>query len=230
MSFKHWFYYIPLALLINGLALYGMDYVGLLGTHSQKKKDFDLSVRLWSEASAWQEQSSESFQKSKEELSSIQNPLSIPNASQRVQRTKRKTSKVLTLPIGIEEEEVVRKARRLPSRSPGRKFGKDNSNVKHEAEYLRQTAPVYPRRAWELGQQGTVLLRVLVNEAGLVNEIKVHRSSNFKLLDQAALVAVKNWEFKIKNKDGARQDSSLLANSNSRWIKVPVRFLLEEKN
>jgi protein TonB len=43
--------------------------------------------------------------------------------------------------------------------------------------------------------EGRVLLRVAVDEDGLVNGIQVKKSSGHRILDEAALAAVKKWRF-----------------------------------
>jgi protein TonB len=54
--------------------------------------------------------------------------------------------------------------------------------------------PPYPRIALEQGQQGSVTLRMTVDEAGLIQTIEVARSSGFPVLDRGALDFVKrHW-------------------------------------
>ena len=224
MSFRCWIYYLPLALLINALTLYGMEYSGFFASEFQKQKELELSVRLWDEAPPWLT-AAPKVSKSKKTRAfmqnPIQNPITAPDASQKIQSSKQKRPKALLLPFTLDESDFSKeqKSTLLKKESPGRELGKDSSNVKHEAAYIKQIAPLYPRRAWELGQEGMVVLRVLVNTDGFVDRINVYRSSKFKLLDQAAIAAVKGWEFKSRREGGK---------SAATWVKVPVRFLLEE--
>jgi TonB family protein len=51
--------------------------------------------------------------------------------------------------------------------------------------------PPYPRAAIERGQQGSVTLRLTVNDAGLIDSIQIIRSSGFSLLDHGAMEFVK---------------------------------------
>lgn len=54
--------------------------------------------------------------------------------------------------------------------------------------------PPYPKIALEQGQQGSVLLRMTVNELGTVTSIEVAESSGFPVLDRSALEFVKrHW-------------------------------------
>jgi len=54
--------------------------------------------------------------------------------------------------------------------------------------------PPYPKIALEQGQQGSVMLRMTVDDAGLVKTIEVAQSSGFPVLDHSALEFVKrHW-------------------------------------
>lgn len=97
--------------------------------------------------------------------------------------------------------------------------GEDSSSAIHEANYRRQTVPPYPRRAFELGQEGTVTLHAEVMANGLPRELKVMKSSGYRLLDTAALAAVKKWEF---------EPTSINGNSIVSWVRVPVNFVIKQ--
>src|SRR5258708_26584352 len=54
--------------------------------------------------------------------------------------------------------------------------------------------PPYPKIALEQGQQGTVVLRMTVDDAGLITAIDVGQSSGFPVLDRSALDFVRrHW-------------------------------------
>ena len=54
--------------------------------------------------------------------------------------------------------------------------------------------PPYPQIALEQGQQGSVTLRMTVDDAGLIKTIEVARSSGFAVLDHSALDFVRrHW-------------------------------------
>lgn len=95
--------------------------------------------------------------------------------------------------------------------------GEDNSTVIHEARYRHQVPPSYPRRALDLGQQGTVTLHAEVMPSGAPGELKIAKSSGHRLLDMAALAAVKKWKFEPTNVDGSAVVS---------WVRVPVNFVI----
>ena len=57
----------------------------------------------------------------------------------------------------------------------------------------KHVAPVYPRIAVENKVRGAVLLEAVISESGRVRDVRVLRS--IPLLDQAAIDAVRQWEF-----------------------------------
>lgn len=84
--------------------------------------------------------------------------------------------------------------------------------------YVRNPPPVYPRAARAKAQEGTVLLEVEVLPTGRCGEVNVLSSSNYPLLDRAALKSVRRWVFKP-----ARRGSKLI----SFWVEIPITFELE---
>ncbi len=87
-------------------------------------------------------------------------------------------------------------------------------------DYLNNPAPVYPLFARRQGWSGVVLLRVLVTQEGVVGDIEIKKSSGRKILDEAALKAVKHWRFLPAQLGGMELES---------WVNVPVRFSLEAR-
>jgi protein TonB len=82
----------------------------------------------------------------------------------------------------------------------------------------RRIDPVYPPAAIRGNQEGTVRLRLLVDEWGRAREVQVAKSSGFDRLDEAAVSAVRRWQFAP-----AAQDSrAVLA-----WTEVSVVFRLD---
>jgi periplasmic protein TonB len=86
------------------------------------------------------------------------------------------------------------------------------------AAYLRNPAPVYPAIARRSGEQGTVMLKVLVNPEGAPVRVELDQSSGSNPLDSAALDAVKGWRF-VPARRGAQNIEG--------WVRVPVVFKLE---
>ncbi|MFI5177002.1 MAG: TonB family protein [Vicinamibacterales bacterium] len=62
-----------------------------------------------------------------------------------------------------------------------------------EPRKIRDVKPVYPQEALAAGVQGVVILEAVIGPAGNVTDARVLRS--VALLDQAALDAVRQWEF-----------------------------------
>ena len=84
--------------------------------------------------------------------------------------------------------------------------------------YLHAPDPEYPQSAREDGQEGLVVLRVLVSGAGRPAQIRVVKTSGFRALDAAALAGVKRWTFSPA-KEGERGIDA--------WMEVPIRFRLQ---
>ncbi|MBI2315802.1 MAG: energy transducer TonB [Betaproteobacteria bacterium] len=63
------------------------------------------------------------------------------------------------------------------------------------ADYLDNPSPAYPAISRRLGEQGRVVLRVLVSAAGLIQEVQVRTSSGHARLDEAARETVHRWRF-----------------------------------
>jgi len=84
-----------------------------------------------------------------------------------------------------------------------------------DVDYLNNPAPFYPGYAKRKGIQGKVLLNVVVKVDGSPLEVKVSHSSGSKMLDNAALSAVKNWRFIPAKKGGKIVQASVI---------VPIEF------
>lgn len=65
-----------------------------------------------------------------------------------------------------------------------------------EPEVLEGPAPVYPRTAQRLGQQGSVELRAAVSAEGRVLAVEVIATSGHALLDEAARKKLLEWRFR----------------------------------
>ncbi len=62
--------------------------------------------------------------------------------------------------------------------------------------------PPYPRLAQKLGEEGSVVVRVLVSTEGLADKVELKKSSGSTILDQAALDTFKKWRFNPATVDG----------------------------
>lgn len=86
------------------------------------------------------------------------------------------------------------------------------------ADYLDNPAPAYPALSRRSGEQGRVVLRVLVNPSGTADEVEVRASSGYTRLDDAARDTVRRWRF-VPAKRG---DQAIAA-----WVLIPISFRLE---
>jgi len=86
-----------------------------------------------------------------------------------------------------------------------------------DADYLRNPAPDYPPMARRHGEQGRVMLRVLVGADGDPREIVVKTSSGFERLDRAAQETVRRWRFVPARMGTVAVDA---------WVIVPIVFAL----
>jgi protein TonB len=90
--------------------------------------------------------------------------------------------------------------------------------VTREARFAsRPVPPQYPEQARRRKQEGTVLIGVLVNEQGKTQDVRVVQSSGHNVLDEAALTAIKAWDFLPANKQGKNITA---------WVHIPLDFNL----
>lgn len=87
-----------------------------------------------------------------------------------------------------------------------------------DAAYLKNPEPDYPSLSKRLGEEGRVLLRVLVTPEGFADQVEIRQTSGHSRLDQAALATVKRWRFMP-----ARRGEERIA----AWVLVPLSFQLE---
>lgn len=85
------------------------------------------------------------------------------------------------------------------------------------AAYLHNPAPDYPPIAQDQGWEGRVLLRVHVLSNGKPDSVDIRTSSGRKMLDDAALAAVRRWSFVPAKRGDEAVDG---------WVNVPVDFKL----
>lgn len=135
-------------------------------------------------------------------------------------------------PSGAAQSSAAQQARahaaqRRPPGSPGAsttpsRQGSDGaaagSGVDREAIPLQSNpSPGYPRLARRRGEEGRVLIRVAIRADGRVERVSIARSSDHKLLDRAALDAVRQWRFRPALRAGRAVTATLT---------VPVVFRL----
>ena len=87
-----------------------------------------------------------------------------------------------------------------------------------DAAYLNNPRPSYPAISKRMGEQGKVVLRVLIGTDGLPQKVEISKSSGFDRLDRQAQEAVMRWRFVPGKRNGVPE---------AMWNLVPVNFVLE---
>lgn len=105
-----------------------------------------------------------------------------------------------------------------PANNPAESDQRPTSLPSLNADYLNNPPPAYPAPSRRFGEQGKVLLRVLVNADGGVEQVNLRKGSGYSRLDQAAQDAVKQWRF-VPAKRGGQAVTA--------WVVVPISFSLE---
>ncbi len=88
----------------------------------------------------------------------------------------------------------------------------------YKADYLNNPRPPYPMVARRMGYHGKVVLDVEVLAEGKAGDVKLHQSSGYDILDNAALQTVKTWRFTPARRFGQAVTQRFL---------VPIKFSLE---
>ena len=87
-----------------------------------------------------------------------------------------------------------------------------------DADYLQNPKPAYPAMSKRLGEQGRVIVRVLIGLDGVAQQAEIRQSSGFERLDQAALATVQRWRYVPGKRAGVPEGM---------WFNVPISFVLE---
>ncbi len=106
-----------------------------------------------------------------------------------------------------------------PPAPPAPKIEEPVTEATANAAYLNNPKPDYPAAAARQGWGGTVTLRVRVLADGHAESVAVKKSSGRKVLDDAAIAAVKTWTF-VPSKRGSTPIDG--------WATVPVVFNPEQ--
>lgn len=86
-----------------------------------------------------------------------------------------------------------------------------------ELKTKSRVEPMYPPAARRAGEEGTVRLRILVDERGVPRDVQVAQGSGFTRLDQAAIEAVRKWRFAAAT-NGSQAITA--------WTQVSITFRL----
>jgi len=85
------------------------------------------------------------------------------------------------------------------------------------ADYQAKSPPVYPVMSKRMGEQGRVVMRVLIGADGVPQQAEVQQSSGHGRLDRAASDAVMRWRY-VPGKRGGVPETM--------WFQVPIEFKL----
>ena len=91
----------------------------------------------------------------------------------------------------------------------------------YRADYLNNPRPPYPMVARRMGYHGKVVLDVEVLAEGKAGDVKLHQSSGYDILDNAAVQTVKTWRFTPARRFGQAVTQRFL---------VPIKFSLEDND
>jgi len=105
-------------------------------------------------------------------------------------------------------EQAVKQAPEQPDAVEPPRFG---------AAYLHNPPPRYPLVSRRMGEEGHVMLRVLVSIEGKAESVEIESGSGSARLDKAAVEAVEKWQFIPAKRD--REPVSA-------YVIVPIRFTL----
>lgn len=89
--------------------------------------------------------------------------------------------------------------------------------VTQELKTNTRIEPTYPPASRRAGEEGTVRLKVLVDENGRPKDVQVAQTSGFSRLDDAAKQAVRRWRFQAAMDNGR---------AITVWTQVAVTFKL----
>ena len=91
----------------------------------------------------------------------------------------------------------------------------------YKPAYLNNPRPPYPKAAFRLGIEGTVVVWAEVAEDGKPTQIRLYKTSGNEWLDESALSTVAKWKFSPARKDGRITRSA---------VKIPITFSLRAPN
>lgn len=95
----------------------------------------------------------------------------------------------------------------------------DASAMEAGPSYASLSPPAYPATAIASGEEGKVILKVLVAVDGSAKQLEVAAATPPGAFDDAAIAAVRNWKFNPATRDGKPVEA---------WVQVPICFSLKQ--
>lgn len=90
-----------------------------------------------------------------------------------------------------------------------------------ELKTSKRVEPAYPPQSRRAGEEGSVRLRILVDERGVPREVQIVKGSGFARLDEAAKEAVRKWRF-VAATNGSQAITA--------WTQVAITFRLTSQD
>lgn len=146
-------------------------------------------------------------------------PLPVARAAQPQPQPKTSTPilETTSVPAPSEAAPLVSPATAQPN--PPEAAAPTSTPARFDADYLRNPPPPYPALSRRAGEEGKVILRVLVTPQGTADSVEIRTSSGSTRLDESAVKTVRHWKFiPAKRGDIAIQS----------WVQVPIIFKLEQ--
>lgn len=94
------------------------------------------------------------------------------------------------------------------------------TEARYDADYLHNPKPTYPTTSRRRGEEGRVVLKVLVKPDGTAADVLLHKSSGHGLLDDSARNTVTRWRFAAARRGREPVES---------WVLVPLVFSLDDQ-
>ena len=125
-------------------------------------------------------------------------------------------------PVGVVEPQPAAKpveapvaAAPAPAAPPAPAIVQPSSDASH----LTNPKPVYPAVSKRLGEQGKIVLRVLIGADGIPQKVEIKQSSGFERLDRQAVDTVTRWRFVPGTRNGVPE---------AMWYLQPINFVLQQ--
>ena len=125
-------------------------------------------------------------------------------------------------PVGVVEPQPAAKpveapvaAAPAPAAPPAPAIVQPSSDASH----LNNPKPVYPAVSKRLGEQGKIVLRVLIGADGIPQKVEIKQSSGFERLDRQAVDTVTRWRFVPGSRNGVPE---------AMWYLQPINFVLQQ--
>jgi protein TonB len=153
------------------------------------------------------------------EISSEQGVLIVSLKSERTSSSNSNKSFASQQPTSLPSAKSSSPIQADESSAPTSIEGASRLTVGMARKAIHSPKPHYPLVSRQLREEGLVIVRLCVNEQGLVGEVGISKSSGFQGLDHSALKALAKWRFD--------PIASNTVNLSEQCFQTPVQFTLE---